>query len=320
MKLLKRSNAAKAMSGIALCAVLFLIPGCDWSWIFGKKAKPRQVIAEGVTGAKGTGAVLAEIRGKPVIMESAFNDKLRQMLQANAYTKDIDPATVPSEAKLKLLNDWLNVILIKEVWGSDNKIKDSSEFKRELADRVEALEDALVVEKFVASMRGEITVKDSEIQKEFDNNKERYTKVAGGVRLAGAKFASEEDAKNFATSVSAKTIADFEKAAKAAKKATYRDFGRVTEAAFRGAPDKVAKKALGMKKFPGAGIVEVGDKEFWVVFVMDKKDAEFYKFDEVKPQIKSMLEEKAFGEILNSKLEGFKEGSSLKVNEDFFRK
>ncbi|MCK4499225.1 hypothetical protein KAU11_01905 [Candidatus Babeliales bacterium] len=318
---LRRSHLLKISPFFIFGAVITFFPGCECPWSFCKKTKPRQVVADTKSvSAKGSGAVLAEVRGKPVIMESAFNDKLRQMLQANAYTKDIDPGTVPAEAKIKFLNDWLNVVVIKEVWGVDNKVKESSDFRDELASRMEALEDALIVEKFVGTLRGELAVSDNDISREFNDNKERYTKVAGGVRVAGAKFSDKEKAQLFVNEVGAKNISNFEKAAKENKDAEYRDFGRISDVAFRGAPNKLAKKALATATFPEVGFVEVGDKEFWVFLSLDKKDSEFYNLDEVKPQIKAMLEEKHFGELLNARLEKFKEVSSVKVNEEYFRK
>lgn len=311
------SNSALTKISLLSLSVL-LLPACQLPF-FKKSGEPKPTpatVAHGVP-AGDTSKVLVSINGTPRITEEGLNRKLKQMLQADAMTAAIDPATIPVVAKQKFLGDWLNIMLIREVWDGKTQVSQTADFKAALAERMEALEDALIVEKFVDSLKTELAISDDAIRKEFDAHRERYAKVAGGVRLSGAKFSSNDAAKAFETSVAGvKTVADFEKAARANSKAQYRDFGRVSEGAPRSAPQELATEASKMKGLPAVKVVSAADGK-WVIFALDKKDAEYYTFDEVKPQIKSMLEGQQFNELLSNKIDGFKKVATVEIDKDY---
>jgi hypothetical protein len=320
------NNFQKSISGfVALSVITLFLPGCELPFLSSKKKSvPVSAKSETVSkpdsmaiSADDKSKVLVTVNGTARITQNGLDEKLKQMLGADPMTAQLDLAKIPAIAKQKFLQDWLNIILIRDVWDKESGISESADFKNTLQERVAALEDALIVEKFVESLKGELVVKDSDIKKEYDNNKERYAKVAGGVRVAGAKFEDKESAHAFADGLGElKSISDFQKSSVDNENAKYRDFGRVTKKETRGAPEKLVAAAVSASVYPSTKVVS-DDKDSWVMFVQDKVDAEYYSFDEVGPQIKGMLEGKNFNDLLNSRIEKFKKSADIEIDKEY---
>lgn len=329
------TKVSNIIKGMLIATVLVLLPACDMpSWLGGDKSGAHahaghghgdhSACNHGAKEAHGATAVdehaLVHLDGRAVVTEDAFSKKFNQMLQANAYTKDIAPEQIPAEVKIKFLEDWVNVIVIRDVWGAQNNVQESFDFKEALAERVDGLVDMLVVERFVANLRDNLSVSDREVRKDFEKNKARYTKVAGGVRVAGAHFADKIEAAGFADSLEdVGAIGDFETIVKTSKNARYRDFGRIDKDTLKGAPEVLAHKALSRSRFPGVDMVSVSDDEHWVFLSADKVAPEYYELDEVAPQIKSMLEEQMFADVLAKEIEKLKSKADITINEEFFK-
>jgi hypothetical protein len=320
------NNFQKSMSGLAALSVIAMfLPGCDIPFLNSKKA-PVSVstnsedvsVKSSVSIPDGDKSkVLVKVNGNPRITQNGLDEKLKQMLKADPMTEQLDPAAIPAIAKQKFLQDWLNIILIRDVWDKESGTSKSDDFKNALKDRTTALEDALIVEKFVDSLKTELVVKDSDIKKEYENNKERYAKVAGGVRAVGARFEDKDSAQAFADGLGElNSISDFQKSSSDNENAKYRDFGRVTKKETRGAPEKLVAAAVSASVYPSTKVV-VDDKDTWVMFVQDKVDAEYYSFDEVGPQIKGMLEGKNFNDLLNSRIEKFKKSADIEIDKEY---
>jgi len=73
-----------------------------------------------------------------------------------------------------------------------------------------------------------------------------------------------------------------------------------------------------LKNFPAIDKVKVG-KNFWVIHASDKKEAEVFDFDEVKPQLEVMLRNNKFREELDKHIKELKGEFTIDVNEDFFK-
>jgi len=317
---------------ISLALMLVVLPACELPFNLGCDkcdSASKNKVCEKTSRDTGKGVVkgiaaddkspvLVRIDGVPRITEDGLNEKFAQMLQADPMAAQLDISQIPLVAKKKFLQDWLNVLIIREVWDKNTGISKTPDFKAALAERVDAIEDALVVEKFVESLRDEMSISESQLKKEYENNKERYAKVAGGARVAAARFDSEVDAKSFLDSLTGDVskIADFQKLAGNESTAQYRDFGRVSLSSPRGAPDALVSVALGQKTTPSSTFVSTGNDN-WVVFVQDFKESEYYAFDEVKPQIQGMLEGSAFQELLNKKIETLKKGASVEIDDKY---
>ncbi|MBT4595246.1 peptidyl-prolyl cis-trans isomerase [bacterium] len=308
------------MTCACACAGALLLTGCDFGSV---KNKVSSLFGGGVAKSESKkfddATVVAKVLGKPYVTKEAFDKKLGMMLASSPYTKDIDPGTIPAEAKRKFLEDWLNFAVIKEVWGGENKVENSKEFKETYAERLEAVKDSVVVDMFVKDVRAGITVSDSDIKGEFEKNKGRYVKVMGGTKVAGVSFKDNGKAKDFLSSAKGTKDADkFEDITKDVD-GTFKDFGRVGEEQ-EGAPQDIpasVRKAALSSKSTRVELVKDGDVS-WVLHLSDKKDSVYFELDEIRPQVKAMIEEAKYKEVLELKVTELKKRANIEVNEAFF--
>jgi peptidylprolyl isomerase len=300
-----------ACQGCALVVALAVLPGCGW---FGKKDAAKDV--------KGSGSeqTLCSIDNKPVIKESDFNNSLNQMLQANPYFRGAGADSLPMQIKRRFFDELVKQELIIAEADKTNIEKDP-EFQKSLEEMVKLVKRSLKVQFFEKKVFEGIKVSDSDSKKYFEENKERYMKAAGGVLVAGASFANDADAQAFMHSTKT-SVDEFEKLAKANKKATFKDFGRVSKGAqgmgFGMTPAPVKEAALAMHKLPGVEKVKVG-KEIWVIKAWDKKDSVYYEYSEIKPQLEMVIKNNQARDVLEKLLKDLREKFKVVVNEDFFK-
>lgn len=240
------------------------------------------------------GAVVVEAFGKPYVSENAFNKKLDQMLQSSPYTKNMDPSNFPAEAKAKFLKDWVNFLLIKDIWGKESNIENDPAFKKRFEESAEALKDSLIIEAYVQSLKKKIAVSDEEVGVEYHSNKDRYVKSVGGARFVVSEFADAAPARALQQQCDKCVSADdFINASRDADKVT--DLGFV-DSRGAGANDDVAKLPMEVRRIifgrhKDTNFHVLAGGKHYVIFVAEKKDPEFFELDDIRPQLKMMLEE-----------------------------
>lgn len=298
-----------ASQGCALVVALAVVSGCGW---FGKKDEAKD--------AKGNEQTLCSIDAKPVIKESDFNTSLNQMLQANPYFRGAGADSLPIAIKRRFFDELVKQELIIAEADRTNVEKDP-EFQKSLEEMMKLVKRSLKVQFFEKKVFEGIKVSESDTKKYFEENKERYMKAAGGVLVAGASFTNDADAQAFLNSAKA-SIDGFEQLAKANKKATFKDFGRVSKGAqgmgFGMTPAPIKEAALAMHKHPGVEKVKVG-KEIWIIKVWDKKDTVYYEHSEIKPQLEMVIKNNQARDVLEKLLKELREKFKVTVNEDFFK-
>ena len=264
------------------------------------------------------GAVLVEAFGKPYISENAFNKKLEQMLQASPYTRSMDIATFPAEAKAKFLKDWVNFLLIKDIWGKEHNIEQDAAFQKRCEESMEALKDSLIIDAFVQDLKKKVIVSDDEISVEYHSNKDRYTKSQGGAHFVVAEYPELQAAKMLQQMAGGlKNAEEFIALVERNKDATYTDLGFVDsksasiDAEIAKFPTEVRKVLFGRGKEAAVHIATTG-KQF-VVFACERKAADFFELDEIRPQVKMMLEETKQKEALEKTLEEMNTQANLVV-------
>lgn len=299
-----------AYQGCALVVALSMLSGCGW---FGKKDATKDA------KTSGSDQVLCSIDGKDVIKESDFNNSLNQMLQANPYFRGAGADSLPMQIKHRFFDELVKQELIIAEADRTNIEKDS-EFQKSLDEMIKLVKRSLKVQFFEKKVFEGIKVSEHDSKKYFEENKERYMKAAGGVLVVGASFANEADAQAFLQSAKG-SVENFEKLAKANKKATFRDFGRVSKGnqmSLSMTPAPVKDAALAMHKLPGIEKVKAG-KEIWVIKAWDKKDAVYYEYNEIKPQLEMVLKNNQARDVLEKLLKDLREKFKVTVNEDFFK-
>lgn len=300
-----------ACQGCALVLALAVLPGCGW---FGKKDAAKD--ANGSAGEQ----TLCSIDNKPVIKESDFATSLNQMLQANPYFRGAGADSLPMAIKRRFFDELVKQELIIAEADRTNVEKDP-EFGKSLEEMMKLVKRSLKVQFFEKKMFDGIKVSDADTKKYFEENKERYIKAAGGVLVAGVSFNSEAEANVFMQKAKG-SIEDFERLAKADKKATFKDFGRVSKGqqgmGFGMTPAPVKEAALAMHKLPGVDKVKVG-KEIWIIKAWDKKDTVYYELNEIKPQLEMVIKNNQARDVLEKLIKELREKFKVTVNEDFFK-
>ena len=303
-----------AIKSSLLGVSLLVFTGCDWN-PFKKKAADADVTAE----ASGEEVVLCSINGKPVIKEADFINNLNQMIQANQYFRGATAESLPKELQRKFFEQLVTQALI-EAHANDNGIEKHPAFIKAYQEADKQLKSALKVQVVEKEIYDGISVSDDEINKHFNENKERFVKVPGGTLAAGIRFETEAAADAFL--VKARTdVANFETLAKADKDGKFRDFGRVSKESrgmqFEIVPAPIKDAVLAAPKAPHVEKVKAG-KEFWVVKSWDKKNTELFELAEVKPHIEGMLKSNKFKDVLDARLKDIRSKLNVSVNEGFF--
>jgi len=308
------NTKSTCLNGSLLIASLVLFSSCDL-------IKKKDVVTP-KTEAAAPGAALCTINGEPAITEGEFLNNLNQMIQANPYFKGATIDTLPKELQRKFF-DQLAMQALIEKHSVKNNIETDPEFIKAYNETEKLLKRSLMVQLFEKKIYDNIKISDSDITKHYNENKDRFVKVAGGVLAVGARFDSDSQAKAFIGKVKADAD-EFEKLAKADKNAKFRDFGRVSQqGANKGlqydiVPAPIKETVLGMTKLPGVEQVKIGN-EYWVVRAWDKKETVLYDLEEVKTHVEAMLKNNKFRDALDQRLKELKGDFKVVVNEDYFK-
>jgi peptidyl-prolyl cis-trans isomerase C len=296
---------------------LAVAAGCDF---FGKKAKNTVAPEPMAANAQGDGVVLCSIDGQPVLKESEFINNLNQMLQANPYFRGATIESLPKELQRKFFDQLVTQAII-EKHATKSGIQNDPEFIKSFAEAEKVIKRSLMVQLFEKKIYDKITVSENEIQKYYNENKDRFVKVPGGVKTLGARFENEAAADLFVAKAN-KNQAGFEKIAKADKNAKFRDFGLVSKEQkgmqFDVVPGPVKEAVLAFRNFPHIEKVKTG-KEYWVVCATQKQDAEIFPLEEVKQHIDGMLKNNSFRDVYEKEVKEIKGTLSVNVNEDYFK-
>ncbi len=301
------------IKGCAALLVVLTFSGCDF---FRKKE-----VVEPKADSKVAGAALCTINGDITITEGDFVNNLNQMIQSNPYFRGATAESLPKDIQHKFFEQLVTQSLI-EKQAIKNNVEKDAEFIKAYNETKKLVKRHLMVQFYEKKLFDGIEVSEADITKHYNENKDRFVKVAGGVLAMGARF--ETDALATAFMNKAKINPDnFEKMAKDEKSAKFRDFGRVGKEQPRGfqfevVPGPIKESVLSMTKLPGLEKIKVG-KEFWVVKAWDKKDTVLFELSDVKSHIEAMLKSNKFKDVIDENVKKLKQEFKVVTNEDYFK-
>ncbi len=315
------SSQVFSLALFALC-----LTGCS-SW-FGKKKSEEAENQSSTTSAQNgkvaaSGPKVIEFSDGTALTMPEIDAEIANVLSANPYTRAMNISQLTPDMKELFFNDMKNRRMV-EMWAKDNKVGESEAFKLDLKKTYDLLVQAKYGEWFsnqVKSKAGK-NISDREIEKTYEKNKRRYVKSTGGVKTSAVKFESHDDAKAFYDSLNISVISslqDFEAASKSAVGGQFRDFGRISEDSPRGALSVIVDEAMSRKSFPSIEMVKASDVEYWVCFFEDSKDAVYFEFNEVKNQIRDMLENEKFNEMLEYEIKSLESKYIKNVDTSVFK-
>jgi nicotinamide riboside kinase len=298
------------LKGTAFILSLTLVTGCD---LLKKKADTKS------TESATSGMTLCTIDGEAVITEQEYKNSLAQMIQSNPYFKGASAESLPKELQRKFFEQ-LSMQALIEKHAIKHDIEKDPEYIKAYNETEKLLKRSLMVQIFEKKIYDGLKVTDEDINKYYNENKERFVKVAGGVLAQGIRFDSDAAATAFLARVKA-NAESFEKLAKADKNGKFKDFGRLGQEArgfqYEVVPGPVKETALSMTKLPGVEKVKSG-KEFWVIKAWDKKETELFGLDEVKSHVEAMLKNNQFRDALDKRLKDLKAEFKVVTNESYF--
>jgi hypothetical protein len=303
------------LTSSALVASLMLTAGCDL-------LKKKDTLApQAETSSTKSGVTLCSINGEPAVTEGEYKQNLSQMLQANPYFKGASAESLPNELKRRFLEQ-LSMQAVIEKFSDKNGIENDPEFIKIYNELKEQVKRSIKVQLFEKRIYDGIKVADNDITKYYNENKNRFVKVAGGVLAMGVRFDNEAQANAFLAKAK-QNVEGFEKLAKADAAGKFRDFGRVSKEVRGGfqmeiVPTPIKDSVLGMTKLPGVEKIKAG-KEYWVVKAWDKKDTVLFGVEEVKTHIEAMLKNNQFKDAIEKRMEELKKEMKVVVNEDYFK-
>lgn len=280
---------------------------------FQKKEAPQTYTEEATSDQRGPVVVL--IDGDPVLRKSEVDAYLNQMLQFYPQLKQAMTAeTMPVSFKKTFLNKIIEQELII-AWGKKEKLEEQESFQKSFEEAVKLVRRHLMVQQFEKSIIDTIEVTDAQVRSDFDTNKARYVKAAGGIVVSALPFEKEVDATAFMSKIDGRE-SEFGSLAKN-EKVELKSFGRVNEETqIRELPHTVKEAVLKHKdSFPSVISVQDGSI-MWVVNLTDKKEPEFFEFDEIKGQIEGMLRNQKFQEVLGKKMEELQSSFTVDIKEE----
>jgi len=292
------------LAGMAV--IVSVMSGCGFidsikNRFFSKKETPQTFVAD-ASGEDQRGPVVVLIDGDPVLHKTEVDAYLNQMLQFYPQLKQAMTAeTMPVSFKETFLNKIIEQELIV-AWAKKEKMEEQESFKKAFEEAVKLVRRHLMVQQFEKSLVDGIEVTDAEVRSDFDTNKARYIKSAGGIVLSALPFEKDLDATVFLNKVKGRE-SEFGTLAKT-ESAELKTFGRINQDTdIRELPHAVKEAALKYKdSFPGVTSVRDGSVT-WVLNVADKKETELFELDEIKGQIEGMLRNQKFQQALAGKLE-----------------
>lgn len=321
-------NWRKGLIGLQVVfvsSVLLVISGCT-SWFgggdSGAPSKPSAATSKSESKPKKSGPTVVEFKDGSSMTLGEVDYEVEKVLAANPYTKAVSASQLPMEMKEMFFKELMNRKLV-EIWADKNNVTENPEFKVDVENTIKMIIQAKKGEWFSNQVKAkaEKLVSDKDVEAAYEKNKGRYMKATGGVRTAAVRFANKDEAKEFFDSIDASVtkVADFEEASKNAPSGKYRDFGRISEESPKGASKVLVDEALSRRSFPSIEMVKSGDDEYWVAFFEDVKEAVFFSFEEVSSQVRSMLENEKFGEMLESEVKALEEKYVKKVDTSVFK-
>lgn len=287
----------KYLSLVLLTSIIFL-PSC-----FNKNDSGSSSYNDG-------SRVLISVGGKPALTEKELEGFIDQMVESNPQAKMMYQI-MPEGIKDQAFDAKKHCVVLGE-WAKNEGIRDSKEYKEKLAQIMDQVYCSLDQEEFVKLNKEEVS--DFDVEKYYNEHKheQHFIKEQGGVKTEAVRFNSKEDADSFAKEIIGKTK-NLEKIAKE-KQLHFKDYGSVNSDAF--APKFIKDAVEKVNKFPLVKTVK-GDKgKFWVVVALEKTNTEHYSLDEVKPQLKQMLDQEKSQSAM-AKLDEKIKSLNIKIDESY---
>ncbi len=319
-----QKNMKRSAGYMLMVGMLVLLPGCrfiDWMKEKFGGENPAQttntmMVAEVAAPAADGSAVLVTMGGKALITQTMLDAEKQKLIASNPQLQAMIAMMDEKQLNRNLVDGMASREIIRK-YVADNKIDGSDKYKQDFEMVLNQVKDALNTRYFMDAFAVEVA--DSEIKQFYNENKDSIPNLLvsrGGVEAVAASFADQKSANEFMAKVKA-AKSDITRAAKDAGIADkVQDFKLVNEQSL-GIDPELRDKIVAIKAVPSLSAFKAGN-EFWVVAATKKEDAQYRELDQVKDELKQMIEKEKTMKKFEEEVARLKGEYGIEINEEFF--
>lgn len=314
----KKGHKNLLMGG--MLASLALLPSCGLLDMFKSKSEEQTESVMSTQEPRAemlTGDVVATMNDEPIVTTDSIAAAKEELLKSKPELRSVLPFMDPKVLDLNLTNGLVSQAIVDE-YVREKGIDKTAEYQKELADIIKNMKRILNAKFF--SQQYNVSVSDAEVKNFYETNKSAFPELIisqGGVVASGIQFEDEMAAKEFMAQVKAAGN-NFVKAAQQAGKANaIKDF-KMVNAQSIGIDPVLRDKIMAVKAVPSVEMVKTKGA-VWVVNMASKEEPQYVPFDQVKVQIKALIENNKRGELFQKDIDKLKEKYNVVVKEDYFK-
>lgn len=302
-------------------ASLTLLPSCALLDMFKGKAETAASSSVG-RSAEGnqdmmTGEVIVTMNGKPIITSDVIAVEKENVMKSKPEFRAALSFMDPKILDRNLTEGLISQAVVDE-YVVEQGLDKTADYQKELADIMKNMKRILNAKFF--SQKFVISVSDGEVSKFYETNKNAIPELMvsqGGVVALGIQFDSENTAKEFMAKVRASNN-NFARAAQQEGIAnTVRDF-KIVNAQSIGIDPQLRDKIVAIKTVPSVDLISVNGA-VWVVNAVSKEEPKYVPFEQVKANIKQLLENNKRGELFEVEINKLRDKYGIVINEDYFK-
>jgi len=307
--------------GSALVALLVLA-GCDWGKKEGACSCPMYAhstekvqASDGFIPVKLEGSgdkIIATIAGKPLMTLKSFEREFAQIVDENPQLKQM--AQFIPDLKSNVMNSLVGQAVM-DIYINKVGIAKQADYQDELSRMMVAVKRSLNRKYFTKQFPYSVT--DAEIKTFYQENKDKVPGLvmsAGGVKSVGVKFADKAAAQAFYDGVKANP-AKFDAVAKERGLTEKVEDFKVVNEQSAGVNPVLRKRIVAITTVPSAEMVNVSDKEIWVIKASEKEEKQYRPFEEVKDYLRNDLERSKEMKAIEEQVEKLKKEYDVSIDE-----
>jgi len=307
-----------------IISMLVLLPGCrfiDWmkeKFGGGSSAPAAEIVSmtETANPVSDGSAVLVTIGDKPLITQTMLDAEKQKLIASNPQLQAMIAMMDEKQLNRNLVDGMASREIIRK-YVADNKIDTTDKYKKDFEMVLNQVRDALNTRYFMDAFS--VDVADNEVKKFYDENKDAIPNLLisrGGVEAIAASFADQKAANDFMAKVRAAKN-DLNRVAKEAGIADkVQDFKLVNEQSL-GMDPELRDKIVAIKSVPSLNSFKIGN-EFWVVMANKKEAPQYRALDQVKDELKQMIEKEKTMKKFEEEVARLKDEYGIKINEKYF--
>lgn len=155
----------KKLAGLFSVLMLMVLPGCDW---FGSKDSHCGSCCGEQSHATGTGDVLLEVKGNPVIHASDLEIYVEQIKAESPQVAAILDAM--PDARYNIFSGMVAEELLMQ-WARENGIYNLDSYKKDYALALKMLDRQIIQKYFQENLLKKVSVSESDAKKYYEENK-----------------------------------------------------------------------------------------------------------------------------------------------------